>query len=84
MRLVDEPVPNTKQANARNNNNAVHAAENVTYQQVRGTYKYLPFVFRSTGERVNMYPGYTRKEDAVEAVRNLLASNATLQATPRL
>ena len=82
MRLVDESTPNTSKVSPRNNNNAVLAGDNVTYTKVRGTYKYLPFCYRITGERVNPFPGYTRKEEAELAVTKLLASNSSLRATP--
>ena len=55
------------------------AAKNVCY--FKG--KFVPYVFRKhNGTRVNLHPGYTRKEDAIEAARNLLASNDTLTDTP--
>lgn len=70
------------------NNGHVTTAPNVGYTKVRGTYMYVPYLYRTqTGERVYL-PAYSRLEDAVQAVERTLTGNDTLQRhdthTPRL
>lgn len=62
-----------------NTSSNVTCAQNVCYKRVRGTYMYVPYLYRTqTGERVYL-PAYSRLEDAVQAVERTLTGNDTLQ-----